>query len=160
MSITVPGLAYNGSDYTYNGHLGIDTEIKGFAAQAVGVPIFAALDGTVIETHDGEPDMNTQGGNIPVNYVKLDHGNSQTTTYLHMKRNSVAVTLGQGNSLATNDDWADTQQAEIQATNLQPPNAKESAIIIVRPPANTTAIVAAKNASTGNALVEAYILSP
>ena len=66
----------------------------------------------------------------------------------------------QGNSLATNDDWADTQQAEIQATNLQPPNAKESAIIIVRPPANTTAIVGGKNASTVNALVEAYILSP
>src|SRR5438477_1021997 len=59
--------AYKGSDYSYNGHLGIDTEIKGFAAQAVGVPVFAALDGTVIEAHDGEFDMNTQSGNQPVN---------------------------------------------------------------------------------------------
>lgn len=66
----------------------------------------------------------------------------------------------QGNSLATNDNWADTQQAEIQASGLAPPNAKESAIIIVRPPANTTAIVSGKNNTTGNALVEAYILPP
>jgi len=87
--------AYNGSDYSYNGHLGIDTEIKGFAAQAVGVPVFAALDGTVIEAHDGEFDMNTQSGNQPVNYVKLDHRNGQTTTYFHLKKNSVAVTVGQ-----------------------------------------------------------------
>lgn len=87
--------AYNGSDYTYDGHRGIDTEIKGFAAQAVGVPVFAALDGTVIEAHDGEFDMNTQSGNQPVNYVKIDHGNGQTTTYFHLKKNSVAVTVGQ-----------------------------------------------------------------
>ncbi len=82
-------------NYTYDGHRGIDTDILGFAAQAVGVPIFAALDGTVVEAHDGEPDMNTQGQNVPANYVKLDHGDGHTTTYLHMKRNSVAVSVGQ-----------------------------------------------------------------
>src|ERR1044071_3332965 len=47
-------LAYNGSDYTYNGHNGCDTDISGFPAQAIGVPIFAVLDGTVLEAHDGE----------------------------------------------------------------------------------------------------------
>jgi murein DD-endopeptidase MepM/ murein hydrolase activator NlpD len=73
-------LAFNGSDYTYNGHNGVDTEIKGFAAQAVGVPIFAALDGTGIEAHDGEFDMNTTTNNSPANYVKLSHGDGQTTT--------------------------------------------------------------------------------
>jgi len=66
----------------------------------------------------------------------------------------------QGTSLATNDDWADTQQAEIQASSKAPPNAKESAIIIVRPPGNTTAIVSGKGNTTGNALVEVYILPP
>ena len=82
-------------DYTYDGHNGIDTEISAFAAQAVGVPIFAALDGTVIETHDGEPDMNTTSPDVPANYVKIDHGDGLTTAYLHMKRNSVAVSVGQ-----------------------------------------------------------------
>jgi hypothetical protein len=66
----------------------------------------------------------------------------------------------QGNSLATNDNWKDTQQAEIQASGKAPPNDNESAIIIVRPAANTTAIVSGKNGTTGNALVEAYILPP
>jgi hypothetical protein len=66
----------------------------------------------------------------------------------------------QGNSLATNDDWASSQQAEIQASGKAPPNPKESAIIIVRPAGNTTAIVSGKNNSTGNALVEVYILPP
>ena len=66
----------------------------------------------------------------------------------------------QGTSLATNDDWAATQQTEIQARGKAPPNAKESAIIIVRPPGDTTAIVSGKGGTTGNALVEAYILPP
>ena len=87
--------AFNGSDYTYNGHLGCDTDISGFAAQAIGLPIFAALDGTVIEAHDGEFDMNTSTNNSTPNYVKLSHGNGQTTTYFHMKKNSVAVSVGQ-----------------------------------------------------------------
>ena len=50
----------------------------------------------------------------------------------------------QGNSFATNDNWADTQQAEIQASGKAPPNANESAVIIVPPPGNTTAIVSGK----------------
>jgi hypothetical protein len=63
----------------------------------------------------------------------------------HCKNNSI------GNAVA---------EAEIQATGLAPPDPKESAIILVRPPGNTTAIVAGKNNTTGNALVEVYILPP
>ncbi len=65
-----------------------------------------------------------------------------------------------GNVIASNDNWKDSQQAEIQASGKAPPNNNESAIIIVSPPANTTAIVRGKNNTTGNALVEAYILTP
>jgi peptidase M23-like protein len=91
-----PGiLDWHCGNYTYGDHLGIDTDILGFPAQAVGVPIFAVLDGMVLEAHDGEPDMNTTNPNVPPNYVKLDHGDGLTTSYLHMKRNSVAVTVGQ-----------------------------------------------------------------
>jgi hypothetical protein len=65
-----------------------------------------------------------------------------------------------GSVIASNDNWHDSQQAEIQASGFAPPNANESAIIIVRPAANTTAVVRGKNNTTGNALVEAYILPP
>ena len=67
---------------------------------------------------------------------------------------------GNGTLLASNDNWADTQQAQIQASGYAPPNALESAIIIVRPAGNSTAIVRGKNNTTGNALVEVYTLSP
>jgi hypothetical protein len=65
-----------------------------------------------------------------------------------------------GALIASNDNWKDTQQAEIQATGFAPPNDAESAIIATRPPGNTTAIVSGKNNTTGNALVEVYTLPP
>jgi hypothetical protein len=64
-----------------------------------------------------------------------------------------------GTLITSNDNWKDTQQAEIQASGKAPPNDNESAIIIVRPAANNTAIVRGKN-NTGNALIDAYILPP
>ena len=72
---------------------------------------------------------------------------------------TLEVRDGSGNLLASNDNWQDTQQAEIQASGFAPPDPKESAIIIERPPANTTAIVRGKNNTTGNALVEVYTLN-
>jgi hypothetical protein len=65
-----------------------------------------------------------------------------------------------GTIIASNDNWKDTQQAEIQASGKAPPNDLESAIIAVRPAANSTAIVQGKNGTTGNALVEVYVLPP
>jgi hypothetical protein len=66
-----------------------------------------------------------------------------------------------GTLLASNDDWQDSlQAAEIQVSGKAPPNAKESAIIALRPAGNTTAIVTGKDNTTGNALVEVYILPP
>jgi hypothetical protein len=63
-----------------------------------------------------------------------------------------------GTLFASNDNWKDTQEAEIMATGLAPPNDLESAIIAVRPTGDTTAIVRGKNHTTGNALVEVYTL--
>ena len=64
------------------------------------------------------------------------------------------------NLIASNDNWMTTQQTEIQASGFAPPNDNESAVIIVRPAAATTAIIRGKGNSAGNALVEAYILPP
>jgi hypothetical protein len=60
--------------------------------------------------------------------------------------------------LASNDDWQNTQAAEIQFSGFAPPNTKESAIISIRPPGNTTAVVTGKNGTSGAALVEVYTL--
>ena len=86
---------YRCNDYTYDGHRGHDSGIFGFRQQEIGVPIFAALDGTVTARHDGEFDMQTSMSNAPANFVELDHGGGHRTWYLHMKKNSVAVNLGQ-----------------------------------------------------------------
>jgi len=63
-----------------------------------------------------------------------------------------------GNFIASNDNWGDTQAKEIETTGYAPPDSAESAIIVTRPAGNTTAIVRGKNRSTGVALVEVYYL--
>jgi len=88
-------LDWDCTQQTYNGHTGHDSDIRSFREQAIGVPVFAALDGTVVDLHDGEPDMNTSAQGQQANYVVLDHGNTHYTWYLHLKNGSVAVTLNQ-----------------------------------------------------------------
>jgi hypothetical protein len=83
------------SSYTYDGHRGHDSRIRSFREQEIGVPVFAAHDGVVIATHDGEPDRNTVGESPLSNYVVLDHGGGYDVWYGHLKRGSVAVGPGQ-----------------------------------------------------------------
>lgn len=62
-----------------------------------------------------------------------------------------------GNLIANNDDWATPQFQAVNATNLAPPNMKESAIVSAfLNPGNYTTVVRGKNNTTGVALVEAY----
>lgn len=63
-----------------------------------------------------------------------------------------------GNVIASNDNWKDSQQAAIAATGKAPPNDHESAILGLLAPGNYTAIVAGKNGTTGVALIEFYRL--
>jgi len=84
------------SEYTYDGHHGHDSLIRTFREQAIGVPVFAALDGVVVDTHDGEPDMNTVWDeNNLANYVIIDHGGGYVAWYFHLRKGSVAVSPGQ-----------------------------------------------------------------
>lgn len=61
-----------------------------------------------------------------------------------------------GDILAANDDWRETQQVEIKETGLPPSDSRESAIVQNLAPGAYTAIVRGKNNATGVALVEAY----
>ena len=63
-----------------------------------------------------------------------------------------------GDVIAFNDDWRDTQEAEIVATTIPPPDDREAAIVASLPPGNYTAILRGKNDTTGRALVEVYAL--
>jgi hypothetical protein len=65
---------------------------------------------------------------------------------------------GNGATLASNDNWRDTQEAEIIATTVPPTNDLESAIVMTLAPGAYTAVVSGKNNTTGVALVEAYNL--
>ncbi len=63
-----------------------------------------------------------------------------------------------GDVIASNDDWRDTQEAEIEATTIPPPDDREAAIVAMLSPGNYTAILRGKNDTTGRALVEVYAL--
>lgn len=64
-----------------------------------------------------------------------------------------------GALIAANDNWSDTQQAEIEATGIPPADELESAIVRTLAPGAYTAIVAGRDGATGTAVVEAYDLS-
>ena len=65
---------------------------------------------------------------------------------------------GDGTLIETNNNWKDTQQAEIQATGLAPTNDLESVIISTLPVGNYTAVVADKDGKSGIGLIEAFNL--
>jgi phospholipase/lecithinase/hemolysin len=63
-----------------------------------------------------------------------------------------------GNALMTNDNWRDSQPAEIMATGIPPQNDLESAIVATLAPGRYTAVLAGKNGTAGNGLAEVYDL--
>jgi ribosomal protein S4E len=64
---------------------------------------------------------------------------------------------GNGDVIASNDDWQSTQKSEIEATGLQPSDSRESVIVMTNfEPGPYTAIVRGKNNATGVGLVEIY----
>lgn len=67
---------------------------------------------------------------------------------------------GVGNLVITNDNWQDSQAAEIAATPFPPASPTESAIVLSLAPGAYTAIVRGKNGTTGTGLIEVYDLDP
>lgn len=63
-----------------------------------------------------------------------------------------------GFATLTNDNWRDTQEAEIQATGIPPTDNLESAILVTLDPGAYTAIVKGENDTSGVGLVEVYDL--
>ena len=60
--------------------------------------------------------------------------------------------------VVANDNWRDTQEAELKATTIPPPNDYDSSIVKSLQPGAYTAVVAGKGGTTGVGLVEVYDL--
>jgi phosphoesterase family protein len=90
------------------------------------------------------------GPSIAVNGVPVPGTLADPTLELHD---------GNGAPLAFNDNWKDSQQAEIQQSGLAPTDDRESAIIGSFAPGQYTVILRGKNDTTGLGLVEAYKLN-
>ena len=63
-----------------------------------------------------------------------------------------------GFATITNNNWRDTQEAEIQATGIPPTNDLESAILVTLDPGAYTAVVRGNGNTSGVGLVEVYDL--
>ena len=61
-----------------------------------------------------------------------------------------------GSEIRANDNWRDSQQAELEALSIQPANDAEAALIAALGAGNYTAIVSGKDGGTGVGLVEVY----
>jgi len=70
----------------------------------------------------------------------------------------VTLVDGNGNVVQNNNDWKNTQQADIQATGLAPPNDLEAAILATLAAGHYTAILSGNGGGTGIGLVEVYKL--
>ena len=63
-------------------------------------------------------------------------------------------------TIASNDNWKDTQEAEIQATGIPPTDDRESAIVATLNPGSYTVALTGRDDGTGVGLVEIYDLDP
>jgi Peptidase family M23 len=75
---------------SYDGHTGQDSDIRSFREMDIGVPVFAALDGQVIQVQDGEFDRNH--GSLRTqfdNHVIIAHGPGRFTIYGHLRKGAV-----------------------------------------------------------------------
>lgn len=64
-----------------------------------------------------------------------------------------------GGTIATNNDWQDSQSTEIQASGLAPSDDLESAIVATLSPGAYTAVLSGETGATGVGLVEVYDLA-
>lgn len=80
---------------SYDGHKGLDITLANFKFQDAGTVIYSGLEGTVEIAEDGNADRNTAwDAAAKANYVVIRSANGFSTGYLHMKKGSVKVKVG------------------------------------------------------------------
>ncbi len=99
-------------------------------------------------------------GNGPANVLVRAIGPSLTKAGVSNALQDPKLDLynSQGQIIASDDNWKDSQQADIAATTIPPSDDRESAILRTLPPGQYTATVRGVNGTSGVAVVEAYQL--
>lgn len=85
-------------------------------------------------------------------------GPSLTTVANALGDPTIELYDGDGTLIADNDNWQDSQAAEIEATTIPPSHPREAALVRQLAPGAYTAIVRGKDNTIGVSLVEAYQL--
>ncbi len=80
---------------TYDNHAGIDFDVPNFRAMQRNYAIVAAAPGVVERIKENQFDKNTNCNRKIWNAVLIRHNNGFTSTYGHLKKNSVPVKVGQ-----------------------------------------------------------------
>ena len=83
-----PGVRdYRCGTQTYDGHTGTDSGVRSFREMDIGVPVFAALDGRVIQVEDGQYDRRYGPTQSQFdNHVVVEHGTGRFTIYGHLRK--------------------------------------------------------------------------
>jgi hypothetical protein len=99
-------------------------------------------------------------GNVPKPVVLRGIGPSLVSSGLpagSLLQNPIIELHGSNGALITsNDNWKDTQRAQIEGTIYQPTDDRESVILATLPPAAYTVILKGVNQTTGIGLIEVY----
>ena len=160
----------------------LDSKLR-TAALALGVLIISGLAPTRGQESDLDEAADSELGNISTRgFVDIDEnvmiggfivGDGTNTTVVVRAIGPSLGALGvtnpllnpvlelhnnNGTQIAFDDDWKETQQAEIEAAGLAPTDDRESAIQAVVTPGLYTAIVRGKDNTTGVGLMEVYNL--
>lgn len=100
-------------------------------------------------------------GDVPKRVIIRAIGPSLLNAGIAGALRDTTLELLQGNtSLAFNDDWKDSpERAEIEATQIQPTNDLESAVVRTLNPGAYTAVMRGKGDTTGVGVVEVYDLN-
>lgn len=87
---------YEGLPHAYDTHQGTDISLLSFRSMDRGVPVIAASPGTVILVNYHYPDRNTiPGPPDSVNLVVILHADGSAAGYIHLRKNSTTVKLGE-----------------------------------------------------------------
>jgi hypothetical protein len=100
-------------------------------------------------------------GNVPANVLVRAIGPSLIRAGVSNALQDPKLDLydSQGQAIASDDNWKDSQQADIAATTIPPGDDRESAILRTFAPGQYTATVRGVNGTSGVAVVEAYQLN-